>query len=90
MFDKLKKAFGGSKEPKVEEKIEEALNNNEFVVYFQPKYSLREKKFISSEDEDEEFFDRYYNSLLQKKLPVEDLLKVSNVWTKEAQLSAVK
>ena len=24
MFDKLKKAFGGSKEPKVEEKIEEA------------------------------------------------------------------
>ena len=41
-------------------------------------------------DEDEEFFDRYYNSLLRKKLPVEDLLKVSNVWTKEAQLSAIK
>jgi len=41
-------------------------------------------------DEDEEFFDKYYNSLLKKKLPVEDLLKVTNVWTKEAQLSAVK
>ena len=29
--------------------IEEALNNNEFVVYYQPKYSIREKRFISSE-----------------------------------------
>ena len=29
--------------------IEEALNNNEFVVYYQPKYSVREKRFISSE-----------------------------------------
>ncbi len=29
--------------------IEDALNNNEFVVYYQPKYSLREKRFISAE-----------------------------------------
>lgn len=29
--------------------LEEALNNNEFVVFYQPKYSLREKRFISSE-----------------------------------------
>lgn len=29
--------------------IEEALNNNEFVVYYQPKYSVKEKKFVSSE-----------------------------------------
>ena len=29
--------------------LEDALNNNEFVVYYQPKYSLREKRFISSE-----------------------------------------
>lgn len=29
--------------------LEDALSNNEFVVYYQPKYSLREKRFISSE-----------------------------------------
>lgn len=29
--------------------LEEALSNNEFVVYYQPKYSLKEKKFISAE-----------------------------------------
>lgn len=31
------------------EEISEALENDEFVVYYQPKYSLNEKKFISSE-----------------------------------------
>ena len=29
--------------------IEDALNNEEFIVYYQPKYSLKEKKFISVE-----------------------------------------
>ena len=29
--------------------IEEALRNNEFIIYYQPKYSLKERKFISSE-----------------------------------------
>ena len=29
--------------------IEDALNNNEFVVYYQPKYSVREKRFVSAE-----------------------------------------
>ena len=31
------------------DEIEEALRNNEFIIYYQPKYSLKEKKFISSE-----------------------------------------
>ena len=29
--------------------LEEALSNEEFVVYYQPKYSVREKKFVSAE-----------------------------------------
>lgn len=29
--------------------IEEALRNNEFLIYYQPKFSVKEKKFISSE-----------------------------------------
>ena len=29
--------------------IEEAIVNNEFIIYYQPKYSLKEKRFISSE-----------------------------------------
>lgn len=29
--------------------IENALRNNEFIIYYQPKYSLKEKRFISSE-----------------------------------------
>ena len=29
--------------------LEEALKNNEFVVYYQPKYSVKEKRFISAE-----------------------------------------
>ena len=31
------------------EEIEQALKNNEFVVYYQPKYNLNEKKFVSTE-----------------------------------------
>ncbi len=31
------------------DEIEQAINNNEFVIYYQPKYSLREKKFVSVE-----------------------------------------
>ena len=40
-------------------------------------------------DDDDEFFDQYYNSILKKKLPIEDLLKVSNIWTKEDQLNGI-
>ena len=29
--------------------LERALENNEFVVYYQPKYSVKEKKFVSAE-----------------------------------------
>ena len=29
--------------------INKAIENNEFVVYYQPKYNLTLKKFISSE-----------------------------------------
>ena len=29
--------------------LEQALNNNEFVVYYQPKFSVKEKKFVSVE-----------------------------------------
>ena len=31
------------------EELESALKNNEFVVYYQPKYNLDEKKFVSTE-----------------------------------------
>ena len=31
------------------EELEQALNNNEFVVYYQPKFNLNEKKFVSAE-----------------------------------------
>ena len=37
-------------------------------------------------DEDEDFFDKYYNSLLQARTPIADKLKVSKAWTKEDQL----
>ena len=29
--------------------LEQALENNEFVVYYQPKYSVKEKRFVSAE-----------------------------------------
>ena len=29
--------------------LEQALDNNEFVVYYQPKYSVKEKRFVSAE-----------------------------------------
>ena len=41
-------------------------------------------------DEDEEFFDRYWNSILknrQKKTPLDQLLKVGRVYSKEEQLN---
>ena len=38
-------------------------------------------------DEDEEFFDQYYNSLIKKRTPIDQLLKVSNVRSKEEQLN---
>jgi len=41
-------------------------------------------------EENEDFFDRYYNSLLRKKLPLEDLLKVFHVRKKEEQLNAYR
>ena len=31
------------------EELEQALKNNEFVVYYQPKYNLDEKRFVSTE-----------------------------------------
>jgi hypothetical protein len=40
-------------------------------------------------DEDEEFFDRYWQSILkerQKQIPIADKLKVLRAWTKEEQL----
>jgi len=42
-------------------------------------------------DEDEEFFDKYWNSLLknrQKKTPLDQQLKVGRVYSKEEQLDA--
>ena len=39
-------------------------------------------------DEDEEyiFFNEYYNSLLLKRMPIEDRLKVSRAWSRKEQL----
>ena len=39
-------------------------------------------------DEDEAFFDQYWNSLLKKRTPIADRLKVSKVVSKEEQLNA--
>jgi len=41
-------------------------------------------------DEDEDFFEKYWQSILkkrQKNLPIEDQLKVMRAWTKEEQLN---
>lgn len=42
-------------------------------------------------DEDEEFFERYWQSILkerQKNIPIADRLKVTRAWTKEEQQNA--
>ena len=39
-------------------------------------------------DEDEDFFDKYYQSILYKRKPIEDKLKVMRAWSKEDQLNA--
>lgn len=39
-------------------------------------------------DEEESFFDQYCNSLFKKRMPIEDRLKVSRMWSKEEQLDA--
>ena len=42
-------------------------------------------------EEDEEFFERYWQSILkerQKHIPIADRLKVTRAWTKEKQQNA--
>lgn len=39
-------------------------------------------------DEDDTFFKEYYKSLLLKRMPLQNRLKVSKMWSKEDQLDA--
>lgn len=39
-------------------------------------------------NENDVFFEEYYKSLLLKRMPIEDRLKVSKMWSKESQLNA--